>query len=176
LSEPDPVPIEFRQAVPGDYDAVIAVLDDWWAGRRMAPMLPRLFFEHGGPWTTIAHQDRELLGFLVAFKSQTKPSQAYCHFIGVHPQWRGQGIGEALYQRLFADATADGCSEVLAVTSPLNRASLAFHQRLGFALLPGESEVDGIPFLPNYDGPGEDRVRLRKPLFVPSARARTAND
>ena len=31
------------------------------------------------------------------------------------------------------------------MTSVVNRDSIAFHQRLGFVLLPGELEVDGLP-------------------------------
>ena len=29
-----------------DYSAVIGSVDAWWGGRRVSPMLPRLFFEH----------------------------------------------------------------------------------------------------------------------------------
>ena len=153
-----------RPADPADYDRVIASLDAWWSGRRMAAMLPRLFFTHFRPWTTVAERNGDLVGFLAAFQSQTDPGQVYCHFIGVSPERRGEGIGEQLYTRLFADAAGHGCREVLAVTSPLNHASVAFHRRLGFDLLPGPAETDGIPFTPAYDGLGEDRARLRKPL------------
>jgi len=34
---------------------------------------------------------------------------------------------------------------VRAVTAVVNRDSIAFHRRLGFALLPGDLEVDGLP-------------------------------
>jgi hypothetical protein len=34
---------------------------------------------------------------------------------------------------------------VRAVTSVVNRDSIAFHRRLGFVLLPGDLEVDGLP-------------------------------
>jgi L-amino acid N-acyltransferase YncA len=159
-----------RPADPADYDRVIANLDAWWSGRQMAAMLPRLFFTHFQPWTFIAEQDGEIVGFLAAFQSQTDPAQVYCHFIGVAPTHRREGIGEHLYVRLFADAAANGCSEVLAVTAPVNRASIAFHRRLGFACLPGPAEADGIPFMPAYDGPGEDRVQFRKSIADAFAR------
>ena len=38
--------VKIRNLSPSDYDAIIRVVDDWWGGRRMASMLPRLFFEH----------------------------------------------------------------------------------------------------------------------------------
>lgn len=153
-----------RPADPADYDRVIAKVDAWWSGRHMAALLPRLFFTHFRRWTTVAERNGGLVGFLAAFQSQTDPGQVYCHFIGVDPGHRGEGIGNQLYTRLFADASASGCREVLAVTSPRNRPSVAFHRRLGFELLPGPAASDDIPFTPAYDGPGEDRVRLRKPL------------
>jgi ribosomal protein S18 acetylase RimI-like enzyme len=156
--------IVIRPAVPDDYDQIIAAVDSWWGGRAMAAMLPRLFFVHFQPWTSVAEQNGRIVGFLAALQSQTDSSQVYCHFIGVDPEARGQGIGAALYHRLFADAAGRGGTCVLAVTSPRNRASVAFHRRLGFDLLPGSGEEGGIPFTPDYDGPGEDRVRLRRAL------------
>ena len=153
-----------RPADLADYDRVIASVDAWWSGRHMASMLPRLFFTHFRPWTSVAEMDGTIVGFLAAFQSQTDPAQVYCHFIGVDPDHRREGIGEQLYMRLFADAAGHGCREVLAVTSPVNRASVAFHRRVGFDVLPAAAEVDGIPYIPAYDGPGEDRVRFRKSL------------
>ena len=156
--------VTIRQADPGDYDRVITHVDAWWCGRQMAVMLPRLFFTHFRPWTYVATQDDAIIGFLAAFQSQTDPSQIYCHFIGVDPGFRGQGVGEALYQRLFSEAAMQGCQEVLAVTSPANRGSIAFHTRIGFQPIAGPNEQGDILYTPDYDGPGEDRVRFRKQL------------
>ena len=157
-------PLVIRPADPDDYDRVIASVDAWWSGRQMAAMLPRLFFIHFRPWTSVAEHGGAIVGFLAAFQSQTDPGQVYCHFIGVDPDRRRERIGEQLYIRLFADAAGVDCREVLAVTSPVNRASVAFHRRMGFEFLPGPSAVDGIPVAPAYDGPHEDRVRMRRPL------------
>ncbi|MGH2613702.1 MAG: GNAT family N-acetyltransferase [Thermomicrobiales bacterium] len=150
-----------RPAEPNDYDRFIADIDAWWGGRHLAAMLPRLFFTHFRPWTYVAEAAGAPVGFLTAFQSQSDPGQVYCHFIGVAPRSRGQGIGEALYRRLFVDAARRGCKEVLAVTSPGNRASVAFHLRLGFEALPGPRDAEGTPYTPAYDGPGEDRVQFR---------------
>ena len=37
-----------RPLRPSDHAPVIAVIDEWWGGRPMAQMLPRLFFDHFG--------------------------------------------------------------------------------------------------------------------------------
>ena len=128
--------VTIRHAESEDYDRVISRVDAWWGGRQMAGMLPRLFFTHFRPWTFVAVHDEAIVGFLAGFQSQTDPGQVYCHFIGVAPDWRGRGVGEALYQRLFVAAASQGCHEVLAVTAPTNRGSIAFHARMGFTQWP----------------------------------------
>jgi GNAT superfamily N-acetyltransferase len=152
--------VTIRQATPADYDTLIGNVDRWWGGRSMASMLPRLFFQHFGPWSYVAQRDVEPIGFLCAFRSQSDDGVIYCHFIGVAPDARGIGIGEALYTRLFVDAAAQECREVHSVTSPVNRGSIAFHRRLGFEAQPGPRYEADVPYTPDYDGPGEDRVRF----------------
>jgi len=164
------IAVTIRHAEPDDYDSIIPSLDAWWGGRQMAGMLPRLFFTFFRPWTFVAVDDGAVVGFLAAFQSQTDPRQVYCHFIGVDPRWRGRGVGEALYQRLFVEATSRGCLEVLAVTAPTNQGSIAFHTRMGFVPLSGPRTEHGVPFTPAYDGPGEDRVRFRRLLHEPAGR------
>jgi ribosomal protein S18 acetylase RimI-like enzyme len=142
-----------RHAEPDDYAAVTAVIDDWWGGRRMAAMLPKLFFVHFRDTSFVAEEDEELAGFLCGFRSQTYEDEAYIHFVGVSPEKRGSGVGRRLYERFF-EAVAP-CRVVRAVTSPVNEASVAFHRSLGF-------EVDRVD--PDYDGRGEARVLLVKQL------------
>ena len=60
-----------RQGTDTDYDKFIAQLDAWWGGRSMASMLPRLFFTHFAPWTYVAEQEGESIGFLCGFRSQS---------------------------------------------------------------------------------------------------------
>jgi GNAT superfamily N-acetyltransferase len=153
-----------RQAEPDDYPPIIRVVDEWWGGRRMADMLPRLFFAHFRSTSFVAEADDQVVGFLVGFRSQTSPDQAYVHFVGVDPSWRKAGVARALYERFFAAARDLGCAEVLGVTSPVNGGSIAFHSAMGFERLPGDATAGGIPYTIDYDGPGEHRVRLRRPL------------
>jgi L-amino acid N-acyltransferase YncA len=170
------ISVTIRHAEPDDYDRVIGSVDAWWGGRQMAGMLPRLFFTYFRPWTFVAVHDEVAIGFLAGFQSQTDPGQVYCHFIGVNPDWRGQGVGEALYQRLFVEAASRGCREVLAVTAPTNRSSIAFHTRMGFSFLPGPESDGQVPYSPDFDGPSEDRVRFRKPLRNRSERSHSIGD
>jgi cytochrome P450 len=42
-----------RPLRPSDHAPVIAVIDEWWGGRPMAQMLPRLFFGIDTTWSAI---------------------------------------------------------------------------------------------------------------------------
>lgn len=144
-----------RHAEPEDHTRVAAVIDDWWGGRQMRDMLPRLFFTHFRETSFVGEEDGELAGFLCGFLSQTYPDEAYCHFVGVAPAYRKTGLARELYERLFAATRSHGRTLVRCVTSPVNTGSVAFHQRLGFEV---EAEVE------NYDGSGRPRVLLVKKL------------
>lgn len=158
-----PAPV-IRHAEPADHAPLVAVLDAWWGGRRMADMLPKLFFVHFRPTSFVAESGGRPVGFVAGFRSQTHPDQAYIHFVGVDPGWRGVGLGNRLYERFFEAASALGCREVRCVTSPVNGGSIAFHLALGFEPLPGDGDAGGVPFTVDYDGPGESRVRFRRAL------------
>ena len=153
-----------RNLEPSDYRPIIDLLDGWWDGRQMALMLPRLFFTHFQQTSFLAESDGERIGFLAGFLSQTYDNEAYVHFLGVCPDCRCQGAGSALYASFFTAVRASGRDTVRLATSLLNRTSVAFHAHLGFALLPGDAEVDGVPYQSDYDGPGEDRVLFVKRL------------
>jgi ribosomal protein S18 acetylase RimI-like enzyme len=137
------------------------------ARRRHAP---RLFFDHFSETSLAADRDGELVGFLVGLLSQSRPSEAYIHFVGVHPSQRGHGLGRRLYETFFGMAATRGRTLVRSVTAPVNRGSVAFHRRMGFELEPGDGMVDGIPIAVDHDGPGRDRVRFVKRLRAERAR------
>jgi len=156
------MPCVIRHAEPEDHGPIIAVVNDWWSGRAMTDMLPRLFFIHFRPTSFVAEAAGRVVGFVAGFRSQTHREQAYIHFAGVDPACRGAGVGRSLYERFFEAARRLGCTEVHCVTSPANGGSLAFHAAMGFEVLPGTAGAEGEWYVADYDGPGESRVRLRK--------------
>ena len=153
-----------RPLRPSDHAPVIAVIDEWWGGRPMAEMLPRLFFDHFTDTSFAADRDDALAGFLVGFVSPARLGEAYIHFVGVDPGERSHGLGRRLYGTFFDAVRARGCTRVRAVTSPVNTGSVAFHHRMGFRIVPGDAQVGGIPVTTGYDGPGQDRVRFVRDL------------
>jgi len=153
-----------RHAEPSDYRTVINVLNDWWGGRSMANMLPKLFFVHFRSTSFVAERDSVIVGFLIGFLSQTILDEAYIHFVGVHPDFRNQGLGRSLYSRFFESVLDCDRKVVRCVTSPVNRGSIAFHMHMGFNMEPGDATIEGIPVAANYDGQGGDRVLFYKAL------------
>jgi len=160
--------IGITQLTEADFDYLSPRLDEWWGGRSMSAMLPRLWFKHFSETCFAARDDGgRPVGFLVGYVQNNSEATAYVHFIGVDPAQRGGGLGRQLYRHFEEKVVSVGCSKIEAVTSPSNQNSLAFHEALGFVAV----EPNGTTALPSeaqgvrdYDGAGEDRVLLRKSL------------
>ena len=87
--------VEIRTASPSDYERIVAVVDDWWGGRNMRPLLPRLFLDHFADTSLVVEDDGRLEAFLVGFLSPARPDEAYIHFVGVRPGCRRSGLEPA---------------------------------------------------------------------------------
>jgi len=149
-----------RNVQPTDYPPIISVIDEWWGWRKVSLMLPHLFFEHFIDTSFVVEEDNRIAAFLVGFFSPSRSEEAYIHFVGVHPMYRKRGFGRLLYERFFSAMRQGQRKVVRCVTSPVNTLSIAFHTRMGFTIEPGEEELNGTGFSPDYDGPGENRVRF----------------
>lgn len=119
--------INIRNLKPTDYQPIIKVVDNWWNGRKMRYMLPKLFFIHFNETSFVVEKEKKIIGFLIGFLSQTYLEEAYTHFIGIDPNFRGQGLGNSLYQKFFQIVQQY-------YRSPLNKNSIAFHLSLGFEI------------------------------------------
>jgi GNAT superfamily N-acetyltransferase len=161
MSAPSLDTLRFRRPSEDDYPKIVEVVDEWWGGRKVRALLPRLWFRHftGTSWVLEA-ADGRLAGFVVAFISQDDPTTGFAHMVATEPNWRRAGIGRMLYERLFEDLKGRGVDRVQAVTWPGDRPSVAFHKALGFGIDdgPGTQRLYGTPAYPDYDGYGEERV------------------
>jgi ribosomal protein S18 acetylase RimI-like enzyme len=153
-----------RNIEESDYDPIIIVLDEWWNGRHMKDMLPRLFFKYFQSTSFVIEEGNTIVAFLIGFISQTNPNHAYVHFMGIHPEYRKKGFGKQLYQVFFDTVRLQACDTVHLVTSPVNKNSIAFHTRIGFQIEDGDGVVEGVSIHRDYDGFGEDRVLFVKEI------------
>jgi ribosomal protein S18 acetylase RimI-like enzyme len=151
--------VTIRTVEDADYDRIIGLVDDWWGGREMTDLLPRLFFTHFANTSFVAHDtEGSIAGFICGFLSAARADEAYVHFIGVDPRYRRRGVARLLYDSFAAEAQAAGRTTLRALTSPVNDVSIAAHRALGF-------EVEGVRR--DYDGPGRDRVLFVRRLEAP---------
>ena len=93
--------MHIRNASESDYKSIRSVIDDWWGGRHVAQLFPKLFLQHFQDTCFVAEEDGKLVGFLVGFVSQSKPGEAYIHLAAVHPDYRNRRIARALYDHFY---------------------------------------------------------------------------
>lgn len=157
--------MKIRLVKGSDYYTISPLINNWWGGRSMSDMLPKLFFDHFTDTSFIAEKDGEVVGFLIGFLSQSQPKESYIHFVGVHPEYRKHHIGRELYHHFFRVVQQKGRHLVRCVTSPVNKGSIAYHTRMGFEMEEGNQEIEGVPVHTDYDGPDQDRVLFVKRLI-----------
>jgi len=161
-----------RQPLEADHVRILAAAETWWGAvggatgaQQRSALLPRLFVQHFADTSLVLEDvDGDLAGFLLGFLSQSQPTVAYIHFVGVAPALRRSGAATALYQWFFDQARSRGAIEVRCITSPGNSESIAFHIGIGFAIISGRGLDDGVSVHRDYDGPGLDRVVFTRSL------------
>ncbi len=65
--------VVIRHVEQNDDQPILSVIDEWWGGRPMAAMLPKLFFVHFRSTSFTAVVDGQVVAFLIGFVSQTYP-------------------------------------------------------------------------------------------------------
>jgi GNAT superfamily N-acetyltransferase len=153
-----PKGLTVRNSCPADHQRIIAVMKDWWGGRDLTQMMPKLFLDHFCDTSFIIEKEEDLIAFLIAFLSPSRTREGYIHFAGVHPNYRGIGLGEFLYHRFFNICKKERRDIVRACTSPVNKGSIAFHKKVGFSISKGNGEIDGIQVSLGYNGPDDAKV------------------
>ena len=98
----------------------------------MADRIARISTTH--PWL-VAERGGELLGYAYACRHRERPAYRWSADVSVYVderQWR-QGVGRRLYEDLFGHLRRQGFRMACAGITLPNVASVALHERLGFA-------------------------------------------
>jgi GNAT superfamily N-acetyltransferase len=159
-----PKGLTIRNSKPLDHQRIISVMKDWWGGRDLTWMLPKLFLVHFCNTSFIIEKGDNLTAFLIGFLSQSKVNDGYIHLVGVHPDYRGIGLGEFLYHRFFQICKENNRDTIRSCTSPANKGSIEFHKKVGFNILKGNAEVDSIQVSLDYNGPNDQKVLFEKKI------------
>lgn len=145
-----------------DYLLILRELEDFWGTDRARDVHHPMFVHEFGNTAWVVRDEGRVIAYLFGFWSQTEPV-GYIHLVGVRRSYQRQGIGRWLYEQFEAQARERGCVALKALTPPVNSDSVAFHRRLGFALL-GDPHEHDVPVVLDYFGPGLPRVVFWKPL------------
>lgn len=93
--------LKIRKCISDDHSNIIDTLKVWWGSRDLTRMLPKLFLNHFHNSSFVIEKEEKLVGLLVGFLSQSNQNEGYSHFAGVHPEYRGQSLGQILYKAFF---------------------------------------------------------------------------
>jgi len=63
-----PPELTIRNSRPSDHANIISVLKDWWGGRDLTWMLPKLFLEHFCNTSFVVEKNDRLVAFLIGFR------------------------------------------------------------------------------------------------------------
>lgn len=161
--------IRLRRPIEDDYAGIAMTVDDWWDGKVVQGLLPRLWFRHfaGTSWIADRVDERgnlRIAGFLVGFVSQDIPDVGVIQAVGVDPNHRRSGIGTALVERYLEDAREAGMGTVETVIWPANRRGMLFLAALAFLTDPDVDArpIYGVQAIAGYDFGTEDRARFTR--------------
>ena len=84
---------------------------------------------------TVAEVDGAIIGFADLWKIPATPHAPLT--VGVHPKWRGQGVGEQLLKRARQQARGFGVTALLAYAQPSDDTARAFFTENGFVAVSG---------------------------------------
>ncbi len=113
----------------------IATVQQWFAYMPAGRITHRMV-------ATNDHDD--VIGYSVATHEPSWPAHQFYVWVGVAPQWRGQGVGVALYADAHTFLEAQGARQATSEVRDNDPVSLRFAQRNGFA-------IDGHVFASTLD-------------------------
>ncbi|MBT8351329.1 MAG: GNAT family N-acetyltransferase [Deltaproteobacteria bacterium] len=160
-----PSNLSIRNSKPSDHGRIMRVMKDWWDGRDLTWMLPKLFLNHFNNTSYVIEKNDDLMAFLIGFLSQSNTNEGYIHFAGVHPDYRGIGIGRYLYENFFTVCKKNKRDTIKSCTSPINKGSIKFHKKMGFGIEQGNAEIDGISVTLDYNKPNDAKVLFKKKII-----------
>jgi ribosomal protein S18 acetylase RimI-like enzyme len=170
LADATPGDVRVRRPVEADQPVFAARVDHWFGGRRVWPLVGRLWFRHFAETSLVAEDaDGAPLGLLLGFVSPGRPDEAVLHLVAVEPNHRRQGLASALVERFASDAAAAGARTIRAVAWPDDRPAVRFFEAIGFGAEPGPGgqRLYGVPAWPDHEFEGEDRVIFVRAVHGP---------
>ncbi len=76
-----------RNVKEEDYYYIYPRVNEWWGGRQLAHLLPKLFFQHFQDTSFVveeadnASDTKKIIAFIIGFISQTDPTRGNCFIV-----------------------------------------------------------------------------------------------
>ncbi|WDQ02228.1 GNAT family N-acetyltransferase [Micromonospora chalcea] len=102
--------------------------------------------------------DGEVVGSVIAFRSQVDLSEIYLQDVMTHPSHRRTGITRALVEEVDRQGALWGCRRLFLTSEPDNHAAHGAWLALGFVNVPGGAIEQGVSVIHDYKGPGKHRA------------------
>ncbi|MEO3780883.1 GNAT family N-acetyltransferase [Micromonospora sp. B11E3] len=106
----------------------------------------------------LAITDGQVVGSVIAFRSQVDPSEIYLQDVMTHPNHRRIGITRALVEEVHRQGSLWGCQRLFLTSEPDNHAAHKAWLAMGFGNVPGDTTDQGVSVIYNYKGPGKHRA------------------
>jgi GNAT superfamily N-acetyltransferase len=106
----------------------------------------------------VALLDGQVIGAVIAFRSQDDPDDVYVQDVMTHPDHRRAHVAAKLVATVREQATAWGCRRLYLTSVPDNTGAHATWTRLGFGNPTSDRQIDGVWLTLNYKGPGKHRA------------------
>ncbi|RLK09481.1 acetyltransferase (GNAT) family protein [Micromonospora sp. M71_S20] len=106
----------------------------------------------------------QVVGSVIAFRSQVDPSEIYLQDVMTHPSHRRQGVTRALVKEVQGQGALWGCRRLYLTSEPDNGAAHRAWLALGFTNLPGDAVEQGVSVAHDYKGPGKHRSVYERQL------------
>jgi RimJ/RimL family protein N-acetyltransferase len=91
--------------------------------------------QEGNSTIFVAEENSELIGYLIAMGGQAKRNKHTAYLvIGILTEYRGQGVGSKLFQRLEEWATEQQLHRLELTVVTLNEAGIRLYKKMGFEI------------------------------------------
>ncbi|MBQ0926630.1 GNAT family N-acetyltransferase [Saccharopolyspora endophytica] len=106
----------------------------------------------------VAVDGDDLVGAVIAFRSQDHPEDIYIQDVVTHPEHRRRGITTALLNAVRDEALRFNCTRLYLTSEPENTPAHHTWTRLGFTNVAGDQTVNGVSVISDYKGVGKHRA------------------
>jgi len=110
------------------------------------------------PTCPVAIIDDDVVGAVIAFRSQDLPHEVYVQDVVTHPEHRGKGVARTLLATVNEYAIQHACTRMYLTSEPDNIVAHRTWLALGFVNIPGDRVEHGIEITTDVKGPGRDRA------------------